>query len=354
MILQKLELRNFRSYDHLALEPSNGLNVIEGRNGSGKTNLVEAIYCLSMARSWRTYGLAALVKEGSTYAKIAADLTNGLIRKRVELLFSKTERRVLVNGKPIKRLSELSSLTSISLFSPKDVSLFQGSPGDRRNFLDMSISSKEPHYLDSVSRYLRLLSERNAVLKESEPNETQLDACSELMASECVQIIASRKRFIDELNKRLATLGNALYGSSRGLKIVYRPFVTGVDIKNEALSAFNKAKGSDILHKVTSVGVHREDFLTLLDGKDVGTYGSQGENRIAAIALKIAPSLIGIDEKPTITILDDVYSELDEEKAKNLSRVLKKIGQTFVTTTNTIVTGASYIEVLNHNAIRRN
>lgn len=354
MILQKLELRNFRSYEHLVLEPSDGLNVIEGQNGSGKTNLVEAIYCLSMARSWRTYGLAPFVKEGSAYAKVTADLIHGPLRKRVELIFSKTERRVLVNAKPIKRLSELSSLTSISLFSPKDVSIFQGSPSDRRNFLDVSISSKEPRYLDSVSRYSRLLSERNAVLKENEPNETQLDALSELMASECVQIIASRKRFVDELNKRLTNLENALYGVSRGLRIVYKPFVSGADIKNGALSAFSKAKGSDILHKVTSVGVHREDFLTLLDGKDIGIYGSQGENRIAAIALKIAPSLIGTDKKPTITILDDVYSELDEEKEKNLSKVLKTIGQTFVTTTNTIVTGASYIEVLNHNAIRRN
>lgn len=354
MILQKLELRHFRSYDHLVLTPSNGLNLIEGSNGSGKTNLAEAIYCLSMARSWRSYGLAPLVKDGCDYAKVIADLANGRLRKRVELIFSRMERRVLVDGKPIKRLSELSSLTSISLFSPKDVSLFQGAPGERRNFLDVSISSKEPRYFDSVSRYSHLLAERNAVLKEDEPNETQLDTLSELMAAECVQIIAFRKRFVDELNKRLTHLGNALYGAPRGLKIVYKPFVYGADIEKSALSAFDKAKGSDILHKVTSVGIHREDFLTLLDEKEIGVYGSQGENRVAAIALKIAPSLIGTEEKPTITILDDVYSELDEEKEKNLSKILKTIGQTFVTTTNTIVTGASYIEVLDHNAIRRN
>ena len=354
MILERIDLKNFRGYERLSLDLSGGVNVIEGPNGSGKTNLAEAVYCLSMARSWRTPSFAPLVREGADYARITAFLKEGGISEKVDLLFSKAERRVLLNEKPARKLSELSKLTRISLFSPQDVALFKGSPGARRNFLDVSISSRDQSYLEAISRYEKLLGERNALLKEISPNQDLLDVLSGQMATECERIVASRLAFTRLVNKCLEDLAPSLYGANRRLYAVYQPFVRGENSKEAALSAFQKAKEADLLRRVTTVGVHREDFSLLLDGKDVSLFGSQGENRIAAIALKLCPSLVEAEGKAPITILDDVYSELDEERAANLSKVLKGIGQAFVTTVDTIIPGASYIEVLHHNAIRRN
>lgn len=354
MKLLRLELRDFRGYDRLIYEPSDGLNVIEGENGSGKTNLVEAIYCLSLGRGWRSNEFAPLIKDGKEFAKITAFGENENGKTKVELIFTKDERRALLNGKAVKKLSELAKLFPVSLFTPSDASLFTGSPKNRRGFLDVAISSKNQSYFEAICRYGKLLSERNVVLKEEKPNRDQIDVIDSQMARECVAIIGSRRDFVSRVNKILDGLANALYGAKRTLRIVYRPFIKGDDIEKGALEAFHMNVDVDIIRKTTSCGPQREDFSALLDGKDVGIYGSRGENRIAAIALKLSPSFVQKENGTPIVILDDVYGELDDERAKNLTAVLKKSGQVFVTTTGITVTGASYTELHKHNVTRRN
>ncbi len=354
MKLLRLELRDFRGYDRLIYEPSDGLNIVEGENGSGKTNLVEAIYCLSVGKGWRSNEFAPLIKNGKEFAKITAFGENENGKTKVELIFTKDERRALVNGKAAKKLSELAKLFPMSLFTPSDASLFTGSPKSRRAFLDMAISSKSQSYFEAICRYGKLLAERNSVLKEEKPNRDQIDVIDSQMARECVAIIGSRRDFISQVNKTLDGLANALYGAQRTLRIVYRPFVKGDDIEKGALETFRSSVDMDVVHKTTSCGPHREDFFALLDGKDVGIYGSRGENRIAAIALKLSPSFVQKENGTPIVILDDVYGELDDERARNLTAVLKKSGQVFVTTTGITVTGASYTELHKHNVTRRN
>lgn len=353
MKLLRLRLKNFRGYSDLSFEPSVGLNVIEGENGSGKTNLVEAVYCLSRGKGWRSEDTKPLVKNGAEFAKIVAETTEGGIKTKVELVFAGNERRILVDEKPVKKLSELAKTVNVSLFTPNDTSLFVDSPKRRRNYLNSSISPLKVDYLESVCRYSKLLSERNAVLKGENPNPTQLDVINSEMASECAVILAHRSAFVSRLNEITSRLATALYGATRTLKIVYRPFVKGDDIEKSAKEAFDSSTQGDIVRKSTSIGPQREDFQTFLDGKEIGSYGSRGENRIAAIVLKIAPAFIEKDKNP-IVILDDVYAELDEERSQNLSRIIKKMGQVFVTTTKANISDASYWEVSNHNATRRN
>jgi DNA replication and repair protein RecF len=355
MKLTSLTLRDFRSYPTLTLEFPKGVNVIEGANGAGKTNLVEAIYYLSLAKSWRTSEEAALIRRGAASALIAARVEEGGLSRLIEINLTPAGKKISINGKPIHRLSELSKLVNVVLFSPEDVGLFKGSPGERRNFLDVNLSKQSLDYFSLIGKHNRLLEERNAALKRPTVDKTYLGVVTDRLIEVAEPLAHYRRLYVESLNKLLSGLASGLYGQERTLLIDYRPFIKGDGFKEAAKKAYERAWESDLFHKSTSVGLHREDFSLLLDGKDIALYGSQGENRLAAIALKISPYyLIDEDEKKPIAVLDDVYSELDKEHAERLSALLKPLTQTFVMGTQLTIEGASYIEVSEHKATRRN
>jgi DNA replication and repair protein RecF len=354
MNVTHLELRDFRNYPSLSLSFASKLNVIEGANGAGKTNLVEAIYYLSLAKSWRTSEPGALIKSGSDSARILARIEERDLTREIEIVLTPTGRRISVNGKPIHRLSELSRLVNVILFSPEDTAIFKGPPAERRNFLDLNLSKQSLDYFSLIGKYNRLLDERNAALKRNKPDRTYLGVVTDQMIEVSEPLARYRRLYIGELNKILSDLASELYGLDRKAALVYRPFVKDGAFKEEAAKAYAKTLESDILHKATSIGTHREDFSLVLDGEDIASYGSQGENRLAAIALKLAPFFLIEDEaKKPIAVLDDVYSELDEAHSRRLSGLIGRIGQTFVTAAQISIDGASYIEVSDHKAIRR-
>jgi DNA replication and repair protein RecF len=355
MKLTHLTLRNFRSYPLCSLDFGNGINVIEGPNGEGKTNLVEAIYYLSLGKSWRSNEDAALIASGQTGAYIQADIVEAGLQRRIEMFLTPSGRKISVNGKGIHRLSELSKLVNVVLFSPEDTGIFKGSPGERRNFLDVNLSKQSLDYFALIGKHNRLLEERNAALKKDKVDLTYLGVLTDSLIEVSEPLERYRRLYIDALNKVLSQLESELYGHSRTLLVAYRPFIKGDSFKDEAAKAYKRALDGDLYHKVTSIGLQREDFSLLLDGKDVAVYGSQGENRLAAIALKLSPYfLIEDPEKKPLAVLDDVYSELDEEHAGRLSSLIKKLNQTFITGTNLVIDGATYYEVSSHKANRRN
>lgn len=354
MKLTHIRLRNFRSYADEEIGFSNGINLIKGVNGSGKTNLVEAVYYLSLAKSWRTSDNRVLIKNGENSAYIAADVSEGEITRHIEISLMADGRKILVNGKPIRRLSELSKLVNVVLFSPEDVSLFSGSPSERRAFLDINLSKQSLDYFSLIGKHNRLLEERNAVLKGAKIDQAYLDVVTNRLIDVGEPLERYRRLYVEELNKVLSDLASALYGQKRSVAMVFHPFVKGEDFLAEAKKAFQRSQTYDILHKATSVGLQREDFSLLLDRKDIALYGSQGENRLAAIALKLAPYfLVEDEEKKPIAVLDDVYSELDAIHSHNLSALIKRLQQCFVTAASIDVDGASVIEVADHKAIRR-
>jgi DNA replication and repair protein RecF len=354
MKLTHIRLRNFRSYVDEEIDFSDGINLIRGVNGSGKTNLVEAVYYLSLAKSWRTSDNRSLIHSGADSAYIAADVAEGGVARHIEIFLTVDGRKILVNGKSIHRLSELSKLVNVVLFSPEDVSLFSGSPGERRAFLDVNLSKQSLDYFSLIGKHNRLLEERNAVLKGNKIDSTYLDVVTSRLIEVGEPLERYRRVYVGELNKVLSELASALYGQKRSVVMVFHPFVKGDAYPEEAKKAFQRSQAYDILHKATSVGLQREDFSLLLDNKDIALYGSQGENRLAAIALKLAPYfLIEDEEKKPIAVLDDVYSELDEAHARSLTELLKKLKQSFVTAASIDITGASLIEVADHKATRR-
>ncbi len=351
MKIDSITIKNFRNHTYSSYRFTNGLNVITGDNAVGKTNLVEAIYYLSLARSFRGVETNELIKKGKDQAEIHATVSEGKIKREIDILIANSTRRVFINGKPVSRLSELSKCVNIVLFEPKDVLLFKGSPKERRTFIDVNLSKKSETYLELISKYERVLKERNELLKQDKVDLTLLDATTEMLIKLEGPIISYRQLYFKDINDILIKLTHALTGVYEKIEVSYKPFIPYTqDFEINAKEAYKRSLDNDLKKKATTIGIHREDFSTSLNSKDIALYGSQGENRIVALALKLAPYfLIGDDDKKPITILDDVMSELDDEHQKTLIRFLKKMKQVFITATKLEITGASHYQIKKQN-----
>ena len=355
MILTHLRLKDFRSYENLDISFDPGLTLILGDNAVGKTNLAEAIHYLSLARSWRSKEDGMLLRDGTQGAFISADVSEGKLNRQIGIEIGRQSKKVLLNGKPVRRLSELSRVTNVISFSPSDVPLFVGSPGERRSFLDISLAKRSSDYFALASRYSRLLKERNAALKAYSPDRNVIDALTSQMVATAEPMVRYRMMYVTSLNSVLPDLLTKLRGEKTSCELIYRPFVRGDEnFRGRAEKAFLDALESDLAHRSTSVGPHREDFSFKMNGKDIATRGSQGEHRLTVLALKLAPCLLVEEsEKMPICVLDDVTSELDPGHVESLINVLKGLGQVFVTATKLNIEGASIVDVAANNAIRR-
>ena len=347
MFVKSFSVRNFRNHTYRDLEFSPGLNLISGVNASGKTNIVEAIYYLSLARSFRGVDDEDIIYRSSEYAEIDSLVVEGSLKRKIHIIITKKGRSVLVNGKKVSKLSDLTKCVNVLLFEPKDVLLFRGTPKERRNFLDINLSKQFPIYLEYISRYEKALRQRNELLKSGNYDQKLLDTTTELLVKYSGPIIKYRAMYVKDINDILIKITRALTGVKEKIEIHYRPFVSDdADFTKVALEAYNRALESDLKHKATSIGIHREDISVSLNGKDIGTFGSQGENRLVALALKISPYFMVKDEdKKPVIVLDDVMSELDEEHQTRLIKFLKNFSQVFITGTELNIDGATHIQL---------
>lgn len=347
MVVKSITLKNFRNHDYLSYDFANGLNILTGPNGAGKTNVVESIYYLSLARSFRVKDEDDLIQKGKDRAEISAVVSEGEITRKIRILISKEGRQVFINNKPVNRLSELARVVNVVLFEPKDVMLFRGSPRERRNFLDISISKKCSPYLDYISQYEKVLKERNEILKGTTINKTLLDINTEMLVKLSAPIVKYRQMYVKDINDILIKITRALTGEDNKIEVIYKPFVElNDDFTAKAKEAFKRVEDSDLKKKATSIGIHREDISVSLNGRDIGEFGSQGENRIAALALKLSPYfLIEDKDKRPVVALDDVMSELDQSHRQRLITFLKKFEQVFITATRLEVEDASHYQL---------
>ena len=356
MILTSLHLLHWRGYEELELSFDRGLTVILGPNGAGKTNLAEAIGYLSLARSWRTSDDRLLISKGQGGAALSARLEEGQRKRTVEITLGKQLKKVSVNGKPCRRLSELKDFANVISFCPEDASLFLSSPSARRSIIDVALSKEDETYFSLISTASKLLKERNQALKATRIDERVVDVLTDQLAEVEAPIIEKRRSYCDALNSALPGILSSLRGVTTACRLVYLPFVKeGEGLAERARNAHEQAYEADCLHHSTGNGTHREDFRFEFEGKDVALYGSQGENRLCSLALKLAPYfLVEEEEKKPIVVLDDVTSELDPGHRNNLLSLLKGFSQVFLTATDLEVEGASIIDVASHKATRRN
>ena len=343
MIVKSLKLTNFRNHSYLFYDFSPKMNLFLGDNGAGKTNIVEAIYFLSLARSFRLNETDGLIKNDKDQAVIEAVISEGNIVRNIRMILTKEGKHIFINGKPVSRISDLAKIVNVILFEPKDVLLFRGSPANRRNFLDISISKKSLPYLDYISRYEKVLKERNELLKLDKVDPKLLEATTEMLVKLSGPIVSYRQMYVKDINDILNKITRALTGEENQIEVIYKPFVPYDDnFPKNAQNAFKKAEEGDLKKKLTSVGIHREDFSVNLNGRDIGEFGSQGENRIVALALKLSPYFL-IEEraKRPIVALDDVMSELDTVHKQRLIAFLEKFEQVFITATQLQVDGSN-------------
>ena len=346
MILEWLELQSYRSYDSLEWRPEPGLNILIGENGAGKTNILEAISYLSTLKSFRNATDAALVRIGADGAVVRGGFLRDSGQLRVEVkLPADGRRRVLVNAKRPKRLSEVAAAVPLVAFLPDDLDLVKRGPALRREYLDNLGSRLAPTVGADLAEYERVVRQRNRLLREEGrmADPVMLDTLDELVAAIGGRVLANRL----ELIRRIAPEVRDAYlriGGAGELAMTYR---MGWDDNDDATDTHRAAaqwtetlaagllrrRVRDLDQRSTTVGPHRDELGLLLDGRDVRAQASQGEQRSTALALRLASYTVLEDmhNQPPILLLDDVVSELDGTRAQAVIDLLPR-GQVFVTT----------------------
>ena len=355
MTIDRLELVHYRSYTNIQLTFDKQLNVFVGKNGAGKTNIAEAIHFLSLARSFRTSNDQDLIQKGQSFAKIKANIDLQGRKQTLEIVITPKGKKILLNQKPIKKLSELSKVIHVLFFEPRDVMLFDDLPKIRRKFLDTHLSKHQERYLQQLSQYEALLEERNLLLKSGQPNRDHLAVLTRQLIEASYPVVVARMSYVEQLNRVMGKITSMVKGSTVDIQLQYIPFVNPkLNFFEEAGKLFANKLEEDIKRKTTQVGIHREDFVAIYNQQTIASYGSQGENRLAAIALKIAPYfLVQETSLRPIIVLDDVLSELDEPTQQRLLQFLQKLQQVFITTTHTLASSATIYMIQDSHIQRR-
>lgn len=343
MILRRLRLADFRSYSHLTWEPSPGMNVILGANGSGKTNLLEAVALLAGLRLRPAARDRDLVREGAGSLRVDAALAGDEGGEHeVSLQLSPQARRYLLDGRATRAGAE--GTPAAVAFTPDDLELVKGAPEARRRLLERDLAQVSLAYRDLLRRYGRALAQRNALLRamgEGRAGEGELAPWDEAVATLGAGVQAFRRRVVDALSPRVAAGYRRLAGEGHRLEFAYRPCIDAAGAaegaagtEEELLRALRTARTLERARGHTLVGPHRDDLAFRLDGREMRAFASQGEQRSAVVCVKIAllEYLGEVRADRPLLVLDDVLSELDASRQERLLEAAKG-HQAFVSST---------------------
>ena len=340
MRIKQLQLMNFRNYPQLHLLPDDGLCVLTGDNAAGKTNVLESIFLCALGRSHRTPRDAELVLDGEEYGMAALTLdTLGGTRTISIKLSTREKKRILIDGTQLARSGELMGCLNVVMFAPEDLMLVKGGPGERRRFMDMELSQLKPSYYYTLQRYNEALKQRNALLKLDDPGVMgQLDPWDEQLSRLGAAITRERADFLDQLTGIAGRVHLKLSGNQETLVLSYHPNLPEIapeELEGEMLRRLREAREKDLFRGATSVGPHRDDIDMVLDGTDVRTYGSQGQQRTVVLSLKLSELALMQELKgeSPVLLLDDVFSELDRKRQRLLLEAVRGC-QTFITCTH--------------------
>ncbi len=342
MRITQLTLRNFRNYDELTLAPDSGVTVFCGPNAQGKTNILEAIHLCCIGRSHRTSRDEELIRWGERTARVQllsaqADGTHDI--SVVIGRDAKKKKTVRIGARQAERIGELLGHVCGVLFSPEDLAIVKSGPAERRRFIDMQLSQLRPAYFYALQRAVRTLNQRNALLKEIAKNPSllpTLDMWDEQLAATGAAIARERREAVQSLCELAGEAHASLTEGRERLTLRYISQVEDApDSAERLLARLHDARGEDLRRMTTTVGVHRDDIAIAIDGKEARTFASQGQQRSAVLALKLAQLDLAARERgeAPVLMLDDVMSELDPGRRRQLIERIDRV-QTFVTCTD--------------------
>ena len=336
MIVESVELKDYRNYDFLDMKFNENVNIIYGDNAQGKTNILESIYMCSTSKSHRGSKDKEIIRFGQDESHIKLNVIKHDMRYRIDMHLKKNKSKgIAVNGIPIKKAVELFGIINIVFFSPEDLNIIKEGPSERRRFIDMELSQLDKIYLSNLVNYNKVLNQRNKLLKDlsympSEQLMQTLDIWDMQLIRYGKLIIKGRENFIERINEIIREIHSKLTGGTEILQLSYVPFVN----ENEFENKLKESREKDIKYKSTGTGPHKDDLIFLINGNDVRKYGSQGQQRTAALSLKLSEiELVKLVIKDTpVLLLDDVLSELDSNRQNFLINSIGDI-QTVVTCT---------------------
>ncbi|GLB46103.1 DNA replication and repair protein RecF [Philodulcilactobacillus myokoensis] len=346
MKLKNLELRHFRNYEKINVNFSDGINVLIGNNAQGKTNLLEAIYVLALARSHRTRNNRDLINWKYENAQMKGRVSKAYADTDLELDLDRSGKRAKVNHIEQAKLSSYVGQLNVILFSPEDLSIVKGSPSVRRKFMDMEFGQISGQYLYNLSHYQRILEQRNRYLKQLYYRKAHdrlfLDVLSDQLSAFGAEIIHQRIQLLAGLEKSARQIHWDISLHKEKLKFRYVTALKDKDLTStnhiyECLRAlYKKNRNREIKQRTTILGPHRDDIHFIVNGKNVQTFGSQGQQRTTTLSVKLAEIDLMKSEtnEAPILLLDDVLSELDGNRQTHLLKAIQDKVQTFLTTTS--------------------
>lgn len=334
MIIKSLELANFRNYEELNISFDKGTNILYGDNAQGKTNILEAIYVSATTKSHKGSKDKEIINFDKEEAHIRTYLEKENVETRVDMHLRKNKSKgIAIDGQKIKKAADLMGLLNVVFFSPEDLSIIKDGPAERRRFADMELCQLDSFYLYNLNHYNKIIGQRNKLLKDMyfqpELKET-LNIWDSQLVSFGSKIIERREQFVKQLGDIIFDIHKKLSGGKEELVIAYEPDVSIEDFEKQMKYNQNK----DIRLKQTTTGPHRDDFSFVVNGVDIRKYGSQGQQRTAALSLKLSEiELVKKISKDTpVLLLDDVLSELDSNRQNYLLNSIGNI-QTIITCT---------------------
>lgn len=334
MYIRSLQLSDFRNYESLNLEFSEGTNILYGDNAQGKTNILEALYLVATTKSHRGVRDRDMIRFGCQEGHIRTVLIKNGVDYQIDMhLRAARSKGLAVNGQKLRRASQLMGLLHIVFFSPEDLTIVKNGPAYRRHFIDMELCQLDGEYLYNLNHYNRIVDQRNKLLKdiwETPSLEGTLDIWDDQLAEYGARIIARRQEFMDQLADLIGDIHLKLSGGREHLSLRYEPDAPADELRDR----IRKARERDKYLKSTSVGPHKDDFSFICNEIDLRKFGSQGQQRTCALSLKLSEielvrKMIG--DAPVL-MLDDVLSELDSNRQNTLLDSLGGI-QTFITCT---------------------
>lgn len=333
-----LSLINFRNYKRQDVLFCPFVNIVIGQNAQGKTNLLESLYLCGVGKSPRTSKDKEMIMFGADAAQVKVTIQKKYGKDEVRIILDKnTNKKIAIRGMPITKIGELMGVVGVVFFSPDEMSIVKAAPADRRRFMDIALSQISKNYFYLLSRYNRIVAQRNKLLKSQFISEDALIPWDMQLCETAALIIKTRRGFIDQLSNFAAKEHAFLTENREELKLNYEsvPGNTKEEIKENLLKEITLNRERDLRLGVTSVGPHKDDFGIFINQIDVRKFGSQGQQRTAALSLKLAEASLSNQEKgePPILLLDDVMGELDPNRQRML---LKRINglQSIITCTH--------------------